>query len=304
MKNKTVLLSTLAAMVIIGGAYALTTHKSKSTEGEGMIIQSHRTYSLKSDSLGKTHSVNTPSEYSFSIVDENGHVLKDYQLTHTKVLHLIVVRKDLAYFQHVHPDFDPATGIFTIKDLTFPADGQYRIFADFAATGGQMDSMGMPLTTVDSEDVAVGNSASYAPQPIGTEETTKTFGDLKVTLGTHGTPKSGTENMLMFSLSSNGKPVTDLEPYLGALGHVVVLREGNLDYIHAHPIEDVTTLQTGVVSFMVDFPEAGKYKVFTQFQRGGKVITTNFVVTVEQGAANSMEGSMSGMNAGHDKLGI
>ena len=287
MKNQTLIVSIFAAIVIIGGAYAFTHSKTNPPEGAGMIIQSHHTYSLKSDSAGKTYSVNTPNEYSFSIVDENGNMLKDFQLTHTKVLHLIVVRKDLAYFQHVHPEFDPATGMFTIKDLTFPVDGQYRIFADFAATGGQMDAMGMPLTTVDSEDVAVGNVANYSPQQIGTEETTKTFDGMTAKLATHGTLTSGADNILMFNLSVNGKPVTDLQPYLGALGHAVVLREGNLDYIHAHPIEDVTAKQSGTVSFMVDFPEAGTYKIFTQFQRNGKVITTDFVVTVVQGSTNS-----------------
>ena len=87
--------------------------------------------------------------------------------------------------------------------------------------------------------------------------------------------------------------MTDLEPYLGALGHSVILREGTLDFIHAHPVEEVTAKQNGTVSFIVDFPEVGKYKVFTQFQRGGKVITTNFVVSVLKGSGqgtDSMEG--------------
>ncbi|MHB8710142.1 MAG: hypothetical protein ACYC6X_01155 [Minisyncoccota bacterium] len=279
---------------------------SDGTLSNTISIQSHRSYCLKADSSGKTYGVNSPNEYSFSIVDDQGKTLKDFSITHTKMMHVIVARKDLAYFQHVHPEFDASTGIFTFKDLTFSADGEYRIFADFAATGSQMDAMSMPLTTTLSEDVPVGNLANYKPQAIGTEEKTKTFDGLQVTLNTHGTPTSGAESMLMFSLSQNGKPVTDLESYLGALGHAVVLREGNLDFIHAHPSEDVNAKQTGNVDFMVDFPEAGKYKVFTQFQRAGKVITTDFVVTVTQGATSpdSMQGmdmqSMPGMD--HSKM--
>ena len=149
----------------------------------------------------------------------------------------------------------------------------------------------MPLGVTISEDVKAGST--YNPMPIGMEEKTKIFEGLEVSLATHGTPASGAENMLMFSLKQNGKAVTDLEPYLGALGHSVILREGTLDFIHAHPMEDVGATQNGMVDFMVNFPEPGTYKVFTQFQRGGKVITTDFVVSVAQG---SMPASMPDMD--------
>ncbi len=321
MNNKSIVIGIIALIVIGGIAVFATKIKAPSsvttntgvycssdgTLTDTMPIQSHRSYCLKTDSNGKTYSVSAPNEYSFSIVDDQGNTLKNFEITHTKLMHVIVARKDLAYFQHVHPEFDQATGVFTFKDLTFPADGEYRIFADFAAAGGQMDSMGMPLTTTISEDVPVGNLANYKEQAIGTEEKSKVFDDLQVTLNTHGTLTSGSESMLMYTITQNGKPVTDLESYLGALGHAVVLRDGNLDFIHAHPSEDVNAKQTGNVDFMVDFPEAGKYKIFTQFQKGGKVITTNFVVTVTQGA-DSMQGmdmqggsmSMPGMD--HSKM--
>lgn len=292
MKNNALIISLIAAVAIIGGAFVFTQH----TPSGGVMVQSHRTYHLQSDSQGKTYAVNTPTEYSFSIVDEQGNTLKDFAVTHTKQMHVIVVRKDLGFFQHIHPVYDQKTGTFSFTDLTFPADGTYRIFADFAPGNSQMDAMGMPLTVTLSEDVSVGNATKYMPQPIGTEEKTKTFDGMTVTLATHGVPTSGAENMLMFSLTQNGKPVTDLEPYLGALGHAVILREGTLDFIHAHPLEDVAKPQNGMVDFMIDFPQPGRYKVFTQFQRGGKVITTDFVLTVAQGTSNSMEGmNMPGM---------
>lgn len=101
----------------------------------------------------------------------------------------------------------------------------------------------------------------------------------------------------MFFLSENGNPVIDLEPYLGAFGHSVILREGSLDFIHAHPLENMSSSQTGNVDFMVNFPEAGRYKLFTQFQRNGKVITSDFVVTVAKGAgSDSMEMDIHGMH--------
>ena len=289
MKNKPLILS-IIAIIVLGGIVFAATRNTNQPETSTGPIQSHRSYSVKSDLAGKTYTSNIPNEYSFSIVDERGDTLKDFAITHTKPMHVIVVRKDLAYFQHVHPDYSTTTGTFTLKDLTFPADGEYRTFADFAAEGGQKDAMGMPLGITLSEDVKVGTT--YSPKSIGTEEKAKTFEGYQVSLNTHDQLISGQESMLMFSLSQNGKPVTDLEEYLGALGHSVILKEGTLDFIHAHPIEIQN--QTGTVSFMVNFPEGGKYKAFTQFQKNGKVFTTDFVVTVTQGADSMENTSMPG----------
>jgi len=302
MKNKTLIISVVVAAVLVVVAYSATKNNIQPKTVTSGMMQNNLAYSIKSDSQGKTYVANTPTEYSFSIVDSQGNTLKNFEVTHTKLLHLIVVRKDLAYFQHVHPDFATSTDTFTLSNLTFPADGQYRIFAEFAPAGSQMDEMGMPMTVEPFEDVTVGSNTNYTPQSIGTQENTKTFSGLTATLTTSGTLTSGKENTLTYTLTQNGKPVTNLQPYLAALGHAVILREGNLDYTHAHPVEDVSAPQTGKVDFMVDFSEAGTYEAFTQFQLNGSVITTNFVMTVVQGtsASSSMQGmSMSGMDMIH-----
>ena len=256
-------------------------------------IQSHRSYCIKPESTGGGYAPITPITYGFSIVDDQGNTLKDFQITHTKQLHLIVASKDLAYFQHVHPELNSQTGVFTMLGLTFPSKGPYRIFADFAAVEGQKGAKGMPLMATPWKDVIIGDEKSYTPALLGSEEKIKTFDGYQVTLGSYSPLQKGTEGMLTFDILQNGKKVTNLEPYLGSLGHSVILRERTLDFIHAHPVEDVSAKQNGTVSFMVDFPEAGKYKVFTQFQRGGKVITTDFVVSVAEGSTqggNPMEG--------------
>ena len=149
----------ILGVLVVGGAVFISTTtaptpvaqktdvycSSDGTLTNTMSIQSHRSYCMKSDSASKTYPVNTPSEYSFSIVDDQGSTLKDFEITHTKPMHVIIVRKDLAHFQHIHPQFNQETGQFTFTDLTFPADGMYRIFADFAPTGGQKDSSGTSL---------------------------------------------------------------------------------------------------------------------------------------------------------------
>jgi hypothetical protein len=243
-------------------------------------------YCLKSDTKNKSLVSNVPINYSFSIVDNDGNKVKGFAITHTKTMHLIVVRKDLAYFQHLHPEFDETTGIFTLSDLTFPANGSYRIFTDFALEGDTKDQTGTPLAVTLSEDVKVGSS--FVSIPLGLEEKNKIFNDMEIALST--TPSqliSGQEELLTFNLMENGKAITDLEEYLGALGHSVILREGTLDFIHAHPVEKTT--QNGKVEFIVTFPEAGRYKVFTQFQRDGKIITTEFVVSVAQDSSVPMQ---------------
>ena len=261
------------------------------TLSDTMPIQSHRSYCVKSESNSKTYAVNTPSEFSFTIVDDQGNTLKNFAITHTKPMHVIVARKDLKYFQHVHPEFNQASGVFMFKDLTFPADGVYRIFADFAPSVGVKDSSGMVLPVTISEDVTVGSGTNYAPEGLGSEDKTKSFDNYQVTLSSDKALVSGKEAKLSFNIKQGGKPITDLEEYLGALGHAVILRESNLDFIHAHPLEGVSAPQTGEVGFMVDFPEAGRYKIFTQFQRAGKVFTTNFVLSVAPGVGlDSTEG--------------
>lgn len=246
-------------------------------------------YAITSDSLGKVYTLTSPQEYSFSIVDERGAVVKDFAVTHTKKMHVIIVRKDLAEFQHVHPDFNESTGLFTLKDVMFASSGEYRIFADFALGTKEVKTYTL------HEDIDVGTKEEYKFQSLGVDTTIKNFGTYQVTLGTHGELKTNQESMLMFKVTEQGKPITDLEEYLGARGHVVILREGTLDFIHAHPVE-ATDSQNGGVDFMVSFPQVGKYKVFAQFQKGGKVFTTNFVVNVSEGVHKSGEMDMSGMD--------
>lgn len=230
-----------------------------------------------------------PGKYTFVIQGANGEVVKDFALTHTERLHVIVVRKDLAHFLHLHPTFDPGTGLFTLNNMTFPADGTYRVFADFsiAHRAGEIQ----PVTIF--EDILVGLAGDA--QAIGSEERQKTFGPYEVELLTSEALAAGRDVTLTFNLRQDNRPVKDLETYLGALGHAVILRQDTLDFIHAHPIEQGT--QDGKVSFAVKFPTPGLYKIFTQFQRENQVFLTDFVVAVNEGDAST--GSVEGSHTVH-----
>jgi hypothetical protein len=286
----------IAVLLLIGGGYAFARQRMNT----GMPIQSHRSYTMKPAGSNRPLVPGQPGTYAFSIVDEQGKTLKDFATVHEKLMHFIVVRKDLQQFQHIHPDFNPATGTFTQKNLVIPTDGDYRLFADFTPANAQMGSGGMALGVTEFQDVAVGDMAKYVPQPIGGTESSKVFGEYAVSLASSPTPaKTGSDVDLAFKLTRNGSPVTDLQDYLGALGHSVILSEGDLQFIHGHPTETDLTKQTGIVDFMVNFPEAKKYKVFTQFQRDGKVFTTDFVIEVQQEGAASSGAMMDGSHSMH-----
>lgn len=313
--NWNLLIGTLLLLIVMGAIYLyghgaieqVSTAKNTSTiycSSGGMLtntrsIQSHRSYCLQSLVPVDNLKPNTPTMYSFRIVDDQGDTLKDLDVVHTKIMHFIAVRKDLAEFQHVHPDFTASTGVFTFPELIFPSDGAYRLFADFTPSASQMGPDGMKLTATPFQDVNVGDLKKYLPKSIGTEEKSKTFGQYQISLAlrpaqiTAGSPES-----LTFAIQKDGKPVKNLEQYLGALGHAIILREGTLAFLHAHAAgHDMSSMnaampQTGqagmkmdtggpTINFETSFPEAGNYKIFMQFQHEGNVVTADFVVNVK-----------------------
>ncbi|WP_274364036.1 hypothetical protein [Paenibacillus thermotolerans] len=204
-------------------------------------------------------------------ITNKGEPIRDFDITHEKLLHLIVVSKDLSYFNHIHPEYK-GDGVFEIVN-DFPAGGEYRVIADFRPSNG--DSMSK------LEWVKVEKGESAPPLPVVPDESlVKAVDGNKVSLATGGlTAKEDT--VLTFSIADEqtGEPVTDLEPYLGAVGHVVILSEDGERYVHVHAEEGQGSGPDAV--FETQFPRAGIYKVWGQFQRNGEVFTVSYVVNVQ-----------------------
>jgi hypothetical protein len=197
------------------------------------------------------------SPYRFVITGPDGAPVTDYARTHEKDLHLIVVRRDLAGYRHLHPTLG-ADGRWTVPlDLT--AAGTYRVLADFVPAGGPDLVLGT--------DLAVGGD--YAPAALPAPATTSTVDGYEVTLA--GRPAAGRETELAFTVRRGGAAVTP-EPYLGAAGHLVSLRVGDLAYLHTHPGDGLR--------FGTTFPTAGTYRLFLDFRVGGTVRTAAFTVEV------------------------
>jgi hypothetical protein len=206
----------------------------------------------------------------FVIKGPDGQPVTAYEKTHERDLHLIVVRRDLSGFRHVHPTRD-AAGTWSIP-FTFGTGGTWRVFTDFAPAG-----LGRTLTL--GTDVNV--SGVYIPARLPEASSVTRVDGYDVTLA--GKPVAGKESELTFTISRGGKPVTDLQPYLGAFGHLVSLRDGDLAYLHNHPAQLAAAGSKGgpEIRFGTTFPTAATYSLFLDFQHAGSVHTAEFTVTVD-----------------------
>lgn len=205
---------------------------------------------------------------AFTISGPDGSALTDYDIMHTEELHLIVVRRDLTDFQHVHPTRNASGTWSTALDLT--RRGPYRLFVDFTPAGGENITLGAELTV----------PGDYRPQPLNTPNVTSRVDGYTVTLA--GAVTAGSNSTVSLMIEQNGREVTDLEPYLGAYGHLVALRSDDLAYLHVHP-EDGPPGPT--VDFAVDAPTAGTYALYLDFQHGGVVHTAEFTIDAHEGQA-------------------
>jgi Domain of unknown function (DUF4396) len=203
-----------------------------------------------------------PSELSFQIVGEGGEPLRDFEVEHEKRMHLIVVRRDMVGFQHLHPEM--ATDGTWSTPIEIPQAGSYRVFADFNHEG---------VSETLGSDLAVDGRSNYHEIPAPSQ-TTAADG-YRVTLAGSDS-KAGVESELAFTVTRGGEPV-HVDPYLGADGHLVALREGDLAYLHNHPVghaeEGASPGHEDAIRFMTSFPTEGRYRLFLQFKHEGRVHT-------------------------------
>ena len=191
----------------------------------------------------------------FTVTGPDGAPVTSYDVQHEKRLHLVAVRRDLTGFQHVHPTLGSDGTWSTTLDLT---PGPWRVFADFAPTGGDPLVLGTDLLV----------PGAFAPAVDDRERRVASVDGYSVTLD--GSLAGGRDARLSFAVTLDGRPVTDLQPYLGAAGHLVALRSGDLAYLHVHPDD-------GLV-FHAEVPSEGTYHLFLDFKHRGVVRTAAFTL--------------------------
>jgi hypothetical protein len=202
----------------------------------------------------------------FHIQGPDGATVNRFAVVRERPLHLIVVRHDLTGFQHLHPTMAP-DGTWSVP-LTLPRPGRYRAYADFSA----LDAKNSPVAAVLGVDLTVPGTA--ADEPLPQTSTVDTVDGLTVSY--QGTSRAGVTEPLLFSVSADGRPVTP-EPYLGAYGHLVVLRPGDLGYLHVHPEPALTD---GAVKFWLAAPGTDNFRMYLDFQVAGVVHTAAFTLAV------------------------
>lgn len=248
---------------------------------------------------------NQPSTLSFSVKDTQGAFVKDLQIVHEKPMHLLIVSEDLAEFYHVHPE-QSADGSYNVTH-TFPNGGEYRLYVDFTPKNAAQ--------VVEQIDVNVAGPERAKVALVPDAKFEKTVESLKVVMKPSAEIEAGRELTLDFQAfdAASGKPATDLQNYLGELAHFVIISEDLKDFVHAHPMAKGESMDSmnkseakpgehgaeghehsatedkakkvgaSEVSAHTSFPRAGLYKLWAQFQRGGKVINVPFIVNVPGG---------------------
>jgi len=215
-------------------------------------------------------------ELRFRVEDADGAAVRRFDELHERRLHLILVRRDGTGFQHLHPALG-ADGTWAAP-VEFPAAGDYRAFADFSV-GGEQHTLGADLFV---------SGGAFTARPFPAPATLAASDGYEVSLGA-GAPRAGRPARLTFAVSRGGEEVGDLQPYLGAKGHLVALREGDLAYLHVHPEEgghehegQSAAAHPNEIAFAATFPTAGRYRLYLQFRHGGAVHTAEFTVGVER----------------------
>ena len=230
----------------------------------------------------KTPRAGEPAELEIAVrhKDKEGEAHREFDIQHERKMHLLIVRSDLGVFSHEHPE-QQEDGTFRLR-YTFPRGGEYRLFADVAPRGaGSQVLLSKLRVSGDAGEKfdAAGSapSASTAAGPLAIRLDTPPAGEQPV----------GKTIPLTFRIEDSGTkaPVEDLQPYLGALGHLILIHADGETFVHSHPDElESTNGKGGMVRFLARFPKEGMYRGWIQLQRAGTVHTGSLLLRASPGA--------------------
>ena len=222
---------------------------------------------------GKLNAAGEPAELEVSVFSRaagNARV-KDFDIQHEKPMHFIVVREDLGVFSHEHPE-PAADGSFRLR-YAFPQAGEYTLFVDVApkGAGGQVLPVRLKVSGKKSERFAIGAEKLTGEAASGSVRVA--FAETQFTAG------KTLRMACRIRDAKSGAAVNDLQPYLGALGHLILVHEDGETFVHSHPDElDGNNGREGHLAFLARFPKPGRYRGWVQMQRAGVVETVAFTV--------------------------
>lgn len=238
-------------------------------------------YSVDVKPMGGTITPGKPTMLMFTLKDPTGAPVTTLETVHEKIMHLLIVSKDLSWYAHEHPEVQK-DGTFNLT-FTFPQAGEYVLFHDFTPPKVGQQVVQVPIKV---------EGAAPTAKPLAVDaDKPKTVDGYTVALDTGGPVKTGAETHLAYTITKDGNPVTDLQPYLGAMGHLVIISQDVKNFVHSHPHEEGAEHASGgksgpKIDFEAHFEKPGTYKGWAQFQHMGKVITVPFTFNVAQGSSS------------------
>ena len=211
---------------------------------------------------------------------ETGEPVTDLNRSHEAWMHLIATRQDLGTFAHVHPQPTGRPGELQVE-VTFPTAGTYVVNTEFRQRGEMADVHQRQLVTI----------AGDAPEPVTLAAGPRTVvvDGVKVELGGEAVVGEPSDLHFEFTDATTGKPIDDLQPFLAAAGHVVMMRADAQTFAHEHAeVEDAkgrpmfaTPGETfgPELDVHAEFDTPGVYQLWGQFRLAdGDVVTVPFIV--------------------------
>lgn len=196
-----------------------------------------------------------------SLMDDEGNV-PELKLNHEKLLHLIIVSEDLDEYFHLHPS---QTDNQTFEQKITLTGNSYKAFVDINPKGKNYSIEPIPVPINENIPTYRDNDTNLKVDDIGTKEIKGKIVELQL-----DSFESRKDIILTFVIK-NGTP----QPYLGALGHVVIIDEKVKNFIHVHPISEKST------EFQAHFDKPGLYKLWAEFNIDGEVIVYPYVIKVK-----------------------
>lgn len=203
---------------------------------------------------------------------KTGQPWTDYSVVNEKLLHLIVISEDMQRYEHLHPDY-LGNGDFEVS-FTPPIESTYYLYAEFAPS---LNSEALARAEVKTKNAPpLGNVL-----PISEGPRTAVSGRYSVELKTDQDLQAKTNYPITFTIeeTQTNELITNFESYLGMLGHLAIIHENKLSYLHVHP----TVVSTGdqPLTFSAQFPEPGMYRMYLQFKHEGQLNAVAFTVRVQ-----------------------